>query len=146
MNKKKKSTNKYWQFSPFRDNYMKNSPKHKRKHKYKQRKLVLHILECILRREIGSFFISRLFLAQQLDQWMVWLTGCPAWCWSTPHYFPPGLTTLGLVARTGDFQSVVQKTLSHGKMQISLLEAKDFLLPINNPVQLQQRSEQDMTS
>lgn len=95
------------------------------------------------------FFISRLFLAQQLDQGMALLRGCQACCLCTPRYFPPGLTTQGLMACTGDFQSVVQR-LSHGKTQTSLLEAKDFLLvdilAVNNPVQLQQHFEQDMTS
>lgn len=53
------------------------------------------MLECILRQEMGSFFISRLFLVEQLDQGMVWLRGCQACCLSTPHYLPLGLTTPG---------------------------------------------------
>lgn len=66
--------------------------------------------------------ISRLFLAQQLDEG--WLRRCLACCLWAPHYSPPSLTTPGLMASTGDFQSVQ----SHEKTPTSLPEAQDFLL------------------
>lgn len=70
-------------FSPIHVNYIENSPKHKKIMQIYTciMKMFSYMVECIFRQEMGSFFISRLFLAQQLDRgWRGWEDVRPVVC------------------------------------------------------------------